>query len=318
MAKTNKLLFTIFSVCLLAVAFSSCTRIKNYISLRKDEKNPVIARVYDTYLYRSDLPNIVPAGASKEDSTAIIERYIDSWVTRQLILNATQMSMPAGDLEKEIAEFKELLLTGRYEQFIISQRLDTSVTEAEIKKYYEENKENFILHKDIVSWSYLPVTYCDDALLKKLRTAFARDKAPVPARKTKNNATQEEAPWNWYRNVEQVMEEESYNAPFIKDEWTEVESIQNKYETDKDFAANATQKNGYSFVARNNDGVYLGRIMRSVRRGSQAPMEYVNHQIKGIILNRRKTEVLRQAETELKQQAEENNKFEIFNRNEDK
>ncbi len=114
------------------------------------------------------------------------------------------------------------------------------------------------------------------------------------------------------------MEEESYNAPFIKDEWTEVETIQNKYETDKDFAASAVQKNGYSFVVRNNDGIYLGRIMRAVRRGSQAPMEYVSHQIKGIILNRRKAETLRQAESELKKQAEENNKFEIFNRNEDK
>lgn len=319
MAKTNKFLFTLFSACVAIAAFSSCTRIKNYLSsIRQDDKNPVIARVYDTYLYKSDLPNLVPAGASKEDSTTIIDRYIDSWVTRQLILNATQMSMPAGDLEKELAEFKELLLTGRYEQYIISERLDTAVTDAEIQKYYQENKENFILHKDIVCWSYLPVTYCDDALLKKLRAAFARDKAPAPARKAKNSAAQEDVPWNWYRNVEQVMEEESYNAPFIKDEWTEVESIQNKYETDKDFAASAVQKSGYSFVVRNNDGVYLGRIMRSVRRGSQAPMEYVNHQIRGIILNRRKAETLRQAESELKKQAEENNKFEIFNRNEDK
>ncbi len=150
MVKTNRLLLILFSACIITAALPSCTRIKNYLSFRQDDKNPVIARVYDSYLYKSDLPNLVPAGASKQDSTAIIDRYIDSWVTRQLILNATQMSMPAGDLEKELAEFKELLLTGRYEQYIISERLDTSVSEAEIRKYYEENTENFILHKDIV------------------------------------------------------------------------------------------------------------------------------------------------------------------------
>ena len=310
------------TVCGLALAtalFSGCNRIKGYVStLRGDDRNPPVARVYDTYLYRSDLRNIVPKGSSPQDSTAIVSRYIDAWITRQLILKTAQMNMPEGDLEKEIADFRELLLTGRYEQKIISERLDTLVNESEIEEYYQANKNNFTLDKDILCWSYLSVTYCDEALRKKLRTAFARDKAPsdwAKGHKTPDGTT---LPWSWQAGVEDVMKQAAYNAPLVCNEWTELETLMGKYETDEDFASSAAQKKGYSFVAKNADGVYLGRVSQYLRRGSQAPIEYVRHQIKSSLLNRRMAETLRQANAELRQQAEENQKIEIFNLHEDK
>lgn len=319
MARNTRLPIAAVFVALATLALFSCTRIKGYIaSLRGDDTNPPIARVYDTYLHKNDLPDIVPAGSSAQDSAAIIDRYIDAWVTRQLILNTTELSMSEGDLEKELAKFRELLLTGRYEQRVISQRLDTVVSPQEIEDYYQENRSRFILTKDILCWSYLPVTYCDNALRKKLRTAFARDKAPNEKGSGKKSAAAPAAAWDWQEGVKQVMTEASYNAPFVQNEWTETETLLGKYDTDKDFALNAAQRAGYSFTAENNDGVYLGRIVRYVRRGSQAPLEYVRQQIKGIILNRRTSQTLRQAEAELREEAEKNQKYEIFNRNEDK
>ena len=212
------------TVCGLALAtalFSGCDRIKGYVStLRGDDRNPPVARVYDTYLYRSDLRNIVPKGSSPQDSTAIVSRYIDAWITRQLILKTAQMNMPEGDLEKEIADFRELLLTGRYEQKIISERLDTLVNESEIEEYYQTNKNNFTLDKDILCWSYLSVTYCDEALRKKLRTAFARDKAPSDWAKSHKNPDGTILPWSWQAGVEDVMKQAAYNAPLVCNEWT--------------------------------------------------------------------------------------------------
>ena len=114
------------------------------------------------------------------------------------------------------------------------------------------------------------------------------------------------------------MKQAAYNAPLVCNEWTELETLMGKYETDEDFASSASQKKGYSFVAKNADGVYLGRVSQYLRRGSQAPIEYVRHQIKSILLNRRMAETLRQANAELRQQAEENQKIEIFNLHEDK
>ena len=309
MSNTKTLTAAVISACLLLTGLSSCNRIKGYFSsIGQDGKNPPVARVYDTYLYKKDLPDIVPAGTSSQDSTAIIRRYIDSWITRQLILNSVQMNMPDGDLEKEVAEFKELLLMGRYEQYIISEHLDTAVTEQEIATYYKEHKGNLTLNKDVVCWTYLPITYCDNDLRRQLRSAFSREKAPSGYKGSQ--------PWEWTSGVEQVMAENSYNAPLVKNNWTEIETIVSKYETDRNFASSA-QKNGYTFEIRNDEGVYLGRITRYIRRGNTAPLDYVRHQIKGIILNRRIAETLEKAETELKRQAEQNHKLEIFNQDED-
>ena len=104
MATMKNLWGTVCGLALATALFSGCDRIKGYVStLRGDDRNPPVARVYDTYLYRSDLRNIVPKGSSPQDSTAIVSRYIDAWITRQLILKTAQMNMPEGDLEKEIA-----------------------------------------------------------------------------------------------------------------------------------------------------------------------------------------------------------------------
>ena len=57
-------------LALASVFFCGCDRIKGYVStLRGDDRNPPVARVYDTYLYRSDLHHIVPKGSSAQDST---------------------------------------------------------------------------------------------------------------------------------------------------------------------------------------------------------------------------------------------------------
>ena len=86
-------------------------------------------------------------------------------------------------LKKKSTSSGICFLIGRYEQSVISRELDTTVTAGQIKAYYDENKNNFILNKDIVLWSYLPVTYCDnELLLKKLKSAFARDTEPARSR----------------------------------------------------------------------------------------------------------------------------------------
>ena len=260
------------TVCGLALAtalFSGCNRIKGYVStLRGDDRNPPVARVYDTYLYRSDLRNIVPKGSSPQDSTAIVSRYIDAWITRQLILKTAQMNMPEGDLEKEIADFRELLLTGRYEQKIISERLDTLVNESEIEEYYQANKNNFTLDKDILCWSYLSVTYCDEALRKKLRTAFARDKAPSDWAKGHKNPDGTTLPWSWQAGVEDVMKQAAYNAPLVCNEWTELETLMGKYETDEDFASSAAQKKKDTPLWRKTPMAYIWDAFRNTSAGA--------------------------------------------------
>lgn len=310
------------ALTLLSAVFSvgSCDYVGKYLGeLKQDERNPAVARVDDVYLYRNDIPSIVPKGSSQQDSAAIVKKYIDSWITRQLVLSKAQSGIDAEGLKKEVDEFRDMLLIGRYEQSVISRELDTTVTAGQIKAYYDENKNNFILNKDIVLWSYLPVTYCDNQLLKKLKSAFARDTEPARSRRRDADDTDKPSkPWTWEGSIEDLMSEESYNAPFVRAEWIEMENLLGKYETEKNFASNIASKSKYSFQASNDDGVYLGKIQRYVRKGSTSPLEYVSGQIKSILLNKRKVETLNAAEEILRKEAAENGKLEIFTNDENK
>ena len=73
------------ALTLLSAVFSvgSCDYVGKYLGeLKQDERNPAVARVDDVYLYRNDIPSIVPKGSSQQDSAAIVKKYIDSWITR--------------------------------------------------------------------------------------------------------------------------------------------------------------------------------------------------------------------------------------------
>ena len=56
------------ALTLLSAVFSvgSCDYVGKYLGeLKQDERNPAVARVDDVYLYRNDIPSIVPKGSSQ-------------------------------------------------------------------------------------------------------------------------------------------------------------------------------------------------------------------------------------------------------------
>ncbi len=53
----------------------------------------VLARVYDSYLYASNLEGLVPAAISVADSIAICRNYVDNWINNQLILSQAEKNL---------------------------------------------------------------------------------------------------------------------------------------------------------------------------------------------------------------------------------
>ena len=52
-----------------------------------------IARVFDNYLYESDIQGIVPPGSTPEDSAAIVANYIQQWIQEMVILEKAKRKM---------------------------------------------------------------------------------------------------------------------------------------------------------------------------------------------------------------------------------
>ena len=66
---------------------SSC----DYFKAPREPK--AIARVGKSYLYESDILNLVPKGTSKQDSIAIVKSFIGRWATQKLLFEAAEKNI---------------------------------------------------------------------------------------------------------------------------------------------------------------------------------------------------------------------------------
>ena len=110
-------------------------------------RGEVVARVGKHKLYQSELLSYIPAGVGPEDSAALATRYINAWAEDLLLLDMAQeqLSKADKDVKDELEEYRRTLLKYRYQQLYILQRLDTLITDEEIERYYNDNKDNKLL-----------------------------------------------------------------------------------------------------------------------------------------------------------------------------
>ena len=114
----------------------------------------MVARVYDHELHRSDLAGIVPEGLSPEDSAAIIGNYVAQWVRQTVVLAKADKNVKQ-DFTRQLGEYRNSLLTYAYERQIVDQLLDTVVTPAQIREYYDNHRSDFLLKNSIVKAVYV-------------------------------------------------------------------------------------------------------------------------------------------------------------------
>ncbi len=137
------------------IAFYSCTGIKK----NNDPAKKPVARAFDTYLYSSDVQGIVPKGSKPSDSMKILGEYVTRWMQQQVIVHqATNNLDPKQiDFSRQIEDYKNSLIIYEYEKELVKEKLDTTISENEINDYYEKNKKDFQLKDDIVKIIYVKV-----------------------------------------------------------------------------------------------------------------------------------------------------------------
>ncbi len=118
-----------------------------------------VARTRDAYLYSDELIGIVPKGTPKEDSTARIEAYVNSWIRKQLLIQeaSRKIDINEAEVDRKILDYRYSLIAYEYQTYYIKQHLDTIVAESEIEPYYKKNIDNFVLKQNIVRATFIKV-----------------------------------------------------------------------------------------------------------------------------------------------------------------
>ncbi len=276
--------------------FSACDLIKMKDEAVKEAGVSPVARVHDQYLYPNDLEGIALGDMSKEDSIARVEGFINSWIRKQLLIHeaAEKIQFNEADLERKILDYRYSLMGYEYQSYYINENLDTDISAEEIANYYEENKDNFLLKQNIIRCKYVKLS----------------KNAPKPERVAR-----------WIRSNKPQDEEElnSYclsfaNTYHLNDSaWIEFdEVIKNSPMAEIPNKVQFLRNNRYNQTS-DEEYLYYLNIEEYKISDNISPLEFVEEDIRNIILNKRKVQLAERLEDEVYEQAEQQNDFEVYN-----
>ncbi len=279
----------IFYILLFTIAFFSCNKPE------KEKGKTPVARVFDKYLYKEDLKDIVPAGLSPEDSAGRVRNYIDMWVKKQALMKTAELNLAEEqkDVSQELEDYRMTLLISRYKQIFMEQNLDTIITEEQIEDYYNAHPEVFKITQPAVVALYIKVLKTSpniDIIKRKYRSSRERD-----IEELKNLCAESAAEYDDFNNEWIYFRDLIVNIPVRIDNQEKFLKT-NKY-------IEAEDENYFYFVAIKNYRL----------KGATAPVKFVRGQISVGILNERKEKLIRELENNIYNNMLDNQEIEIIN-----
>ena len=275
--------------CTIILITTSCSFFSN-----KEEQDVALARVYDKYLYLSEIENSIPKNLNKEDSLLILKSHVNVWVEKQLLIYQAENNLTdeRKNVDRQVEEYRNDLLIYAYQSELINQKLDTNVSNTEIESYFNNNQQNFELKDYIVKVIYL-----------KLDT----------------NAPQMDKVNRWFdKSGESDIEElENYcyqfatNFYFDTNNWLYLDDLLKEVPIET-FNKAKLLKNQKAIKFNDGTFFYLVRILDYRLRGSTSPLDLERDKIRNIIINQRKKELIDELKNDLLKEGREKDKFEVF------
>lgn len=123
---------------------------KDGFYFNRNAKDPVVARVGERNLFKSQLEDLVHSGTSATDSAAIVDGYIQNWIRENLMILEAEKNVAADiNLNKLVDDYRSSLLVYNYEKRLIETQLDTVISMDEKKAFYDQYKNQYILSHPI-------------------------------------------------------------------------------------------------------------------------------------------------------------------------
>jgi len=263
----------------------------HFFSKKKDEQ--ALARVHNEYLYMSDIQVIIPYELDKEDSLQFLKNYVNSWINNKLILYTAEKNLTSEQkkFDKQLQDYKNSLIIYTYETELVKQNLDTIVSEEDISHYYNSNPQDFLLKDNIVKVIYVK-TPLKTTNLKKIQKLYKSE-------------DEEEL-----LQLRDICEREAVNY-FIEDAWLIFGDITKEIPI--------KTYNEEDFLRRNKhiemqDSLYhyFLNIKGYKIKETLSPLSLEKENIRTIIINKRKIELINKIHSEIFNNALKNGYFENF------
>ena len=273
----------------LLASFTSCDKFNSA------NKNRLIARAENHYLYLSDIEKKFNGFDSKEDSLIKVQSFINNWARKKIMFEKSLVNLSEAqlsDLNLLVDDYKSNLFTTAYKESVIKSIIDTIIDPNAIITFYDNNKSNFKLKEPLYRIKYLsfPLDNVDGRqIIKSFKRFEERDIKFLDSLSFQfSNYFMADSIWMKKREIYDKVN-------LVKADNQEIYLKKTKYYEVKDTLE-----------------LYLFQLVERLDRNEIAPLSYIESTIKNIVLNRRKIEFLRNFDNEILQDAIKTKKFETY------
>jgi hypothetical protein len=253
-----------------------------------------VARVGKKVLTMKELSVSIPDYLDAKDSALWADDFVKKWVQRELLLLKAEekLSDQTKDVNKELEEYRNSLLIYRYKNLLMKEKMDTTISEEFIAKYYAEHRDNFILNRNIVKAIFIkmPVQVSNPDNIKELCLSEKKES---------------EEKLNAY-----CM---SYAKTFdrFNDQWVAADVILKNLPEEITDQKLFLERN--RFHESTDMNYYYIVCIRDYRLSGQvAPIEYVKNDIRNLVLSKQKMDFLKQIEKDVYQEGMKHNTVKLF------
>jgi hypothetical protein len=259
-----------------------------------NQKKNIVAEVNDKKLFASDLSEIIPSGIGENDSAVLAQEYVEKWIKQELIIQKANENLSAEqkNVDRELQEYRNSLIIYKYKNELMKQRMDTTVSMEQIEQFYNSKPENFNLSKHIIKAIFvkIPNEVSNPELLKNL-IANTSDEGL-------NELT------------EYCLQYAKRFDIFIEN-WVDFETVRNnipqQIEDTEQFLTGNNQ-----IELNDSNYYYLVRVLDYKLKNDLAPLEFIENNIKNLILNQRKIEFLKEIEDNIYTEGIRKNRFKVY------
>lgn len=240
------------------------------------ENDEILAEVGKYTLYKSEIENLIPSESDAEDSIRVLKGLVNNWIKDQLMILEAEKNMPKDiNINKMIEDYRASLLLYNYETKLSDELLDTLITDAQKKVYYDTHADEYILSESIGKY-----------MIAKL---------PLKTKGADNFFEH----WRKGNN----SEIESYCKTFAKFHdldrvsWKPVGQLLSFIPSNLLTESNLGRDK--SFRKKDKEFEYFIKIYDFHKKGTQPPFEYIESKIVKILLNERKSGLIKQKKQQL-------------------
>ncbi len=263
-------------------------------NIQKDNNSVLLAKAYDSYLYISDIKDIIPKNVTERDSIAFVRNYSRDWVKTQVMIYQAKLNLLEDELnfDKQLEDYRNSLVIYKYETKLIKQNLDTVVSDVEIKNYYNTHLNDFELKENITKAAYVIID--TDSVNEKIFTSVFNlhdtlffDSLSYYGDSLALSTYIDTATWISFVNIQKVIPIETYNSELFL-------------------------KNNKPVTIVTNHYTYFLKFFDFKIKDDISPLQFKKNDIYNIIISRRKMKLAKEVREKIYNRALNSNNSEIF------